>query len=167
MRLLALEEDGVAVSVGGHRNAELGHGLAHDDEVALGIFRGLQSPAPNGDAGREPRVLVASQLDDVRRDCSVDRVVSRSASIAVNQAGRSFFALGLPQAPQLPLGDSQQLACLSVDQRSRLQVVENDDSALLSSIHDDPAIHGVTESLFASGVTDSLYFHKKSGFDRC
>jgi hypothetical protein len=49
----------------------------------------------------EARVLVASQLDDARRDCSVDRVVSRSASIAVNQAGRSFFAVGLPQALQV------------------------------------------------------------------
>ncbi|MHB8611711.1 MAG: hypothetical protein ACYDAL_04675, partial [Candidatus Dormibacteraceae bacterium] len=41
----------------------------------------------------------------------------------------------------------------------RLEVVEDDDSALLSFVQDDPAIHGVTESLFASGVTDSLYSH--------
>jgi hypothetical protein len=45
------------------------------------------------------------------------------------------------------------------DGGSRRQVVEDHDSALLSSVHDDPAIHGVTESLFASGVTDSLYSH--------
>jgi hypothetical protein len=39
-------------------------------------------------------------------------------------------------------------------------VVEDDDSALLSRVQDDPAIHGVTESLFASRVTDSLYVRK-------
>jgi hypothetical protein len=38
-------------------------------------------------------------------------------------------------------------------------VVEDDYSALLSSVQNDPAIHGMTDSLFASGVTDSLYFH--------
>src|SRR5258708_12959397 len=47
MYLLALKEDGVALGVGGQRNGELGHGLAHDDEVALGIL--LLSKASRGD----------------------------------------------------------------------------------------------------------------------
>src|SRR5450756_1099814 len=35
---LALEEDRMAVGVDSNRNAQLGHGLAHHDEVALGIL---------------------------------------------------------------------------------------------------------------------------------
>jgi hypothetical protein len=58
---------------------------------------------------------------------------------------------------ELPLGDTEKLGRLSVDQSPRLEVVEDDDSALLSSVQDDPAIKGMTESLFASGVTGSLY----------
>jgi hypothetical protein len=109
--------------------------------------------------GCKPRVLVTSQLDDARRDLRVDRVVSRSASIAVNQAGQSFIVVGRVQALQLPPGDSQQLARPSIGEYPRLEVVQDDDSALFSSVQDDPAINGVTESLFASGVTDSLYSH--------
>jgi hypothetical protein len=68
-----------------------------------------------------------------------------------------------PQALQLSLGDSQKLGGRGVDKRPLSKVAEDDDAALLSCVQDDPAIHEVTESIFASGVTDSLYFHKKLG----
>src|SRR5229473_944009 len=107
----------------------------------------------------EALVLVSGQLDHSGGDGSLDGVVSRSAPVAMRQAGRPFLGVGLVKTLELSLGDSQKLSCRGVDQRPRGQMVEDDDSALLSCVQDDPAIHGVTESLFASGVTDSLYSH--------
>ena len=50
----------------------------------------------------EAGVLVASQLDNTRRGRRVHHVLGRAASIAVNQASHSFFAVGPAQALELP-----------------------------------------------------------------
>jgi hypothetical protein len=97
----------------------------------------------------EGLVLVCGQLDLSGSDRSLDGVVSRSAPVAVRQAGRPFLGVSLVKALELSLGDSQKLGCRGVDQRPTGQVVKDDDSALLSCVQDDPAIHGVTESLYS------------------
>ena len=120
----------------------------------------------------ETSVLVFGQLDHSGSDGSIDSVVGGWASVAVDQAGDPAFQVGLLKTLDLALRSCRQgpllfQAALSWRLRSkkpgvsalRCQVVEDDDSALLSSVHNDPAIHEVTESLFASGVTDSLYSH--------
>src|SRR6266566_9925487 len=70
-----------------------------------------------------------------------------------SEAGRPNVFETLELSPR----DSEELGRLGVDQRTRSQVVEDNDSALLSRVQSDPAIHGVRDSLFASGVTDSLF----------
>jgi hypothetical protein len=110
----------------------------------------------------EALVLVSGQLYHSGRDGSLYGVVGRSAPVAMGQGRRPFFRVGLMQALQLSLRDPQKFGGLGVDKRPRRKVAEDDDSALLSCVQDDPAIHEATESLFASGVTDSLYSHIKS-----
>jgi len=51
--------------------------------------------------------------------------------------------------------ETQELNRLGVNQRTRLEVFEDHDSALLSWVQDDPAIRGVTESLYSHRVIPS------------
>src|SRR5712692_4523925 len=48
---------------------------------------------------------------------------------------------------------------LAVHQGTRVQVVEDGDTTLLSSVQHDPVPHRATESLYASPLTESLYSH--------
>lgn len=107
----------------------------------------------------EALVLLARQLDDAPSNCRLDRVVGRAASIAVCQAGNAQLPEAPVEALQLPLGDAEQRGRFLVDQGPRLEVRQDGDATLLSSVQNDPVPHGVTESPFASGVTDSLYSH--------
>lgn len=77
----------------------------------------------------------------------------------MGQASPPFSTYACVHALELSFGHTRELGRLGADHDSGLEVVEDDDSALLSRVQDDPAIHRVTESLFASGVTDSLYVH--------
>ncbi len=91
----------------------------------------------------------------------IDPVTSRVvASIAVGQARDPLVDEGLVQALNLAGRDAEQGGRLGVDEGAGFRVAEDGGATLLRSVQDHPVPHGVTESLLASGVTDSLYFHK-------
>ena len=107
----------------------------------------------------EALVAGASQLHDSLGGRAVHHVTGRPTPIAVSQAGHALFAVSPVQPLDLAHRDAKQLGRLAVHQGTRVQVVEDTDTTLLSPVQNDPVPHGATESLYRSPLTDSLYSH--------
>jgi hypothetical protein len=115
---------------------------------------------------------VVASSTNLARQLRVECVHRTATTIAVRQRCRTQVGVGQPSSAAAPKSASASLHPLplahaeveqpggfGVDQRPRLQLIEDDDSTLLRRVQNDPVPHGRTESLNSSGRTYSLYFH--------